>query len=136
MASLQKTRHNARKLALQALYQWHYNPCPVKELFQAIPEKNVPEAKIDYAYFTTLVKGVIENISSLDATLEPFLDRKFSELTPIELAALRIAAYEMHYFPDLSYKIIITEAIEIVRHFGSADGHKYVNAILDRFAKK
>jgi len=88
----------------------------------------------DLAYFEALVHGVLDNRKDLDAALDPYLDRGIEEVDAIERAALRVAAYEMRFRLDVPYRVVINEAIESAKRFGSEHGHTYVNGVLDRAA--
>src|SRR4249919_808656 len=64
----------------------------------------------------------------------PFRDRDIEQVDPIERAVLRIAAYELRERRDVPYRVVINEAIETVKRFGSEHGHTYVNGVLDHAA--
>lgn len=129
------TRRRARKLALQAIYQWQLAETALPELeHKFLTELN--EKKIDVAYLRELLVAVINNVIAIDAIITPALDRKITELNPVELAVLRLAVGELTYQKDVPYKVVINEALELTKIFGSTDGFKYVNAVLDKIAKK
>jgi N utilization substance protein B len=88
----------------------------------------------DVAYFEDLLRGVDRHCAELDAGIVPFLDRSIAEVDPIERAALRIAAYELRHRLDVPYRVVINEAIEVARRFGSEHGHTFVNGVLDKLA--
>jgi transcription antitermination protein NusB len=129
------TRSVARKLALQALYRWQLNACPWQDLVQEFGEaEDMPRA--DAEYFRTLVEGVWRASDELDARLASFADREPRRLDPIERAALLIGLYELTARPDVPYRVVINEAVTLARRFGATDGHKFVNAVLDRAARE
>lgn len=131
--SRQKQRHRARRLAMQALYQWNYNHISVEEIIiNMLEEQNV--AKFDREYFHILVNGTVKNVEEINAALEPLLDRKLSELNPVELAILRVSAFEMIHQISTPYRVVINEGVELAKEFGAQEGHKYVNAVLDKLA--
>ncbi|MCB1827530.1 MAG: transcription antitermination factor NusB [Coxiellaceae bacterium] len=134
--SQQKLRHRARRLAMQALYQWSYNNEPVKELLETMLETQQPETKLDREYFNVLVIGAIKNHQRIDDALKPFLDRELSELNPVELAILRVSAFEMLDKIEIPYRVVINEGVELTKEFGADQGHKYVNAVLDKLAQQ
>jgi N utilization substance protein B len=70
----------------------------------------------------------------LDDHISPHLDRKLNDIDPVELACLRIGTYEFEFQPEIPYKVILNEAVELAKTFGAEHGHKYVNAILDKIA--
>jgi transcription antitermination protein NusB len=126
-------RHRARKLAIQAIYQWQMNQEPVENIAaQFLAEAN--PKKIDLEYFTQLLREVTQHVAELDAKMMSFLDRGLDDLDMVELAVLRLAIYELAHHPEVPYKVVINEALELTKAFGSVDGFKYVNGILDRIA--
>lgn len=128
-------KRKARKLALQALYQWLMSGSELHEIeaqFRAINNM----AKVDDVYFCCLLYGVPEHVNELDACFAPFLDRKVLELNPIELTALRIGSFELVHRPEVPYKVVIDEAISLTKEFGSQDGFRYVNGVLNNLAQK
>jgi len=125
------SRRRARKLALQAIYQWQLADTAGNDLQQQfLAEANAK--KIDIDYCRDLIKIVIENCATIDEKIIPFLDRKITELNPVELAVLRLAVGELLYRKDVPYKVVIDEALELTKIFGSIAGFKYVNAVLDK----
>jgi N utilization substance protein B len=128
------TRSVARKLALQALYRWQLNAAPWQDLVQEFREaEDMPRA--DAEYFRTLVEGVWRAREDLDARLAAFADREPRLLDPIERAALLIGLYELTACPEVPYRVAINEAVGLAKRFGATDGHKFVNAVLDRAAR-
>ena len=128
------SRRRARKLAVQAIYQWQLADTAADDLErQFLVEVN--EKKVDVEYFRELLTAVLKNVEAIDAKLIPALDRKITELNPIELATLRLAVGELMYKKDVPYKVVINEALELAKIFGSTDSFKYVNAVLDKIAK-
>jgi transcription antitermination protein NusB len=129
-------RHWARRLALQAIYQWQmtdHNPTEI--LLQFSEDENITKA--DNAYFQELVQNIPKEYRTLDESLSPFLQgRKLEELDPVELVILRMAAYEFSQHPEIPYRVIINEAIELTKKFGAQDSFKYVNGVLDQLARK
>lgn len=127
------TRSRARKRALQALYAWAMSGGNAREVTAQFAHEQAREIA-DLAYFEDLVHGVITHRAQLDTGLTPFLDRDLAQVDAVELAALRIAAYELVHRPDVPYRVVINEAIEGVKRFGAEHGHTYVNGVLDRAA--
>lgn len=124
----------SRKLALQALYRWQLNACPWQDLMSefALAEE-APRA--DREFFESLVRGICENIATLDAELSSWCDRPADQLDPIEHAALLIGLQELHAHPEVPFRVAISEAVGLSRRFGATDGHKFVNAVLDKAAR-
>ena len=90
----------------------------------------------DLGYFEDLLRGVERHHADLDLALAPFLDREVAELDPIERAVMRLAAYELRHRPDVPYRVVLNEAVEVAKRFGSDQGHTYVNGVLDKAAKQ
>lgn len=123
-------RHKARSYSLKALYQWSFWEAGANTLIdQFIEEYGILDA--DLLYFKDLVTGTIRYIAVIDELMVTHLDRDISALNPIELAVLRLATYELLHRKDVPYKVVIDEALELVKEFGAQEGYKYVNAVLD-----
>ena len=90
--------------------------------------------RCDLAHFNLLLRGCIEEAAALDAALQRHVDRKTTELSPVEHAVLLIGAYELKYCIDIPYKVVINEAVELAKSFGGTDGHRYVNGVMDKIA--
>lgn len=126
-------RRLSRELALKGLYQQQMSGNATAAILANLQEE-AEYARADQEYCKVLINGVLENLQGLDAKIGEFVDRKVSELSPIEHAILCIATYELAFLPDLPYRVAINEAIELAKRYGGADGHKYVNGVLDRLA--
>ena len=124
----------ARKLALQALYRWQLNRCTWQDLMQEFElAEEAPRA--DREFFQSLVRQVCEHSEELDAQLSGWLDRPAAELDPIEHAALLIGLTELQTHPEVPFRVAISEAVALARRFGATDGHKFVNAVMDKAAR-
>lgn len=129
------TRSVARKLALQALYRWQLNAAPWQDLVHEFGDaEDMPRA--DREYFRTLVEGVWRAREELDTRLAALSDREPRLLDPIEHAALLLGLYELSAQPQVPYRVAISEAVGLAKRFGATDGHKFVNAVLDRAARE
>lgn len=128
-------RHNARRYAVQAMYQWLLTDNPIIQIEDEFLRYHI-EKNIDLEYFKELVRGIPTNVTELDAEIKPFLNRSMSDIDPIEISILRIAVYELINRPDVPYRVIINEALELTKLFGSVEGYKFVNGLLDKIAKK
>jgi len=91
-------------------------------------------AKSDVTYFRTLLNGAIDNASRLEAEMQPFLDRRVEELSPIERGILLLGGYELMRELEVPYRVVINEAVELAKVYGGTDGHKFVNGVLDKLA--
>jgi N utilization substance protein B len=128
-------RHRARQAAVQALYQW--------QLTEQSPEKIEDHFILDHEtqgmdleYFHHLVQEIPLHSHELDDHLIPHLDREMDDVDPVERAILRLGAFEFEFHPEIPYKVVLNEAVELAKTFGAEHGHKYVNAILDKVASK
>jgi transcription antitermination protein NusB len=128
-----RNRRLSRELVLKGLYQQFLSGNSTASIFGSLAEDSA-YARADQAYCKTLMNGVLENLAGLDAKLSQFVDRKVEELSPIEHAILCIAGYELAFDNEIPYRVAINEAIELAKRYGGADGHKYVNGVLDRLA--
>ena len=126
-------RSRSRRRALQAVYAWQLGGASERDLIAQFAHEQAHEVA-DLEYFEDLVRGVLRHVGGLDAALAEFVDRGMDEVDPIERAALRIAAYELVHRPDVPYRVVINEAIDSTKRFGSEHGHTYVNGVLDKAA--
>jgi N utilization substance protein B len=127
-------RSLARRFAMQAVYRLEINPGPWQDaLAELAAEDDMRNA--DREYCESLVREVAESREALDAQLAPWLDRKPTELDPVEHSVLLIGLHELARRPDVPYRVVINEAIGLSRKYGATDGHKFVNAVLDRAAR-
>jgi N utilization substance protein B len=125
----------ARRLALQALYQIQINPLPWQDVLNQFADD--PEAdRVDLAYFQALIQGIAPNREALDLRLAGFSEIPPHELDPIEHAVLWLGLHELMAHPELPYRVALDEAVQLAKQFGATDGHKYVNAVLDRAAQE
>jgi N utilization substance protein B len=130
-----RARSIARKLAMQALYQWQLTQQSAAEIEKQFLESE-DSAGVDREHFEELVGGAIAGHEALAATLQPFLDRPLEQLDPVETAILLIGMYELQQRVDIPYRVVINEGVDLCKRFGATDAHKYVNAVLDRAARE
>lgn len=133
--SIAKGRSNARKKAMQALYQWHMSDNDLIEIETQFHQEQNME-KVDVDYFHDLLHKVPTEIKSLDSLIAKYSDRNDEELDPIEQTILRLSSYEIVKRIDVPYKVVISEAISLAKTFGSDKSHAFVNSILDKLAKE
>ena len=127
------TRRRARELALQGLYQWLLSGADGAEIVSHIREMDGFD-KCDRLHFDALLHGGIAEAAALDAVLARHVDRRTTELSPVEHAVLMIGVYELQHCIEIPYRVVINEAVELAKSFGGTDGHKYVNGILNGLA--
>jgi N utilization substance protein B len=129
-----KARAGARRLAVQALYQWQLGRQPAAELiaqFAATPE----HARVDPDYFRAAVTAVCADHAAIDADLARHSDIEPTRLDPVEHAILALGLWELMARPEVPYRVVINEGIELAKRFGATDGHRFVNAVLDRASR-
>lgn len=135
--SVPNKRHQSRIFAMQALFQWHYTQESPEILLQDfIVEHVTNEKSVDLPYCRLLFLNTVQQVAAIDQAMTPFLDRKISLLNPIELSVLRLAIYELQHHPEVPPKVVLNEAIELTKEFGSVEGYKFVNAVLNAMLKK
>ena len=128
-------RHRAREFALQGLYQWLLNNEAASTVVNNIRAAHGFD-KADGDYFAALLNGAIGTSVELREAIAPLIDRSVAELSPIEHGVLLLGAYELKNHPEIPYRVVINEAVELTKSFGGIDGHKYVNGVLDKLASK
>ena len=128
-------RTQARRVALQALYQWQVNQEEVylieKQFFEDGQLSN-----LDHEWFRELLAQVSAQAEQLDEAYVQFIDRSAKLINPVERTILRMATYELQTQMQIPYKVVINEAVELTKRFGAEDAHKYINGVLDKVAKK
>ena len=128
-------RSHSRAAAVQALYQALVNGQEsAADALEFVTAEN--SDKMDKKYFTILVDGVAKEIETLDAELAFAVDRNLSEIDPVESSVLRLAVYEFIHRPEIPYRVVLNEAVELAKSFGGEKGHKYVNGVLDKMGSK
>ena len=127
-------RQSSRRLALQALYQCQFTDSSVKEL---VEQYQVDEywKKADQEYFAEMLNVCLTSQEKFDKIIDGASDYKVAQIDPIELASLRIAVFEYCHSLFIPENVIIAEAIRLCKRFGSDEGYKFVNAILDNICK-
>ena len=130
-----RARSLSRKFAMQALYQWQMTGQSAAELRnQYAAEEGY--ADCDAEYFGELVNVITECAPVLDAELGLLIDRPVAQLDPVERAVLLIGLHELGQRLDVPYRVVINEGVDLAKRFGATDGHKFVNAVLDRAARR
>jgi N utilization substance protein B len=130
-----KGKRKARRLALQALYQWHMSGDELYEIeaqFRVVNDMS----KVDGEYFSRIFQGVVKNPGQVESTFQPYLDRPLKDLNPIELTIIRLSTFELAQCLEIPYRVVLDEAISLAKEFGSQDGHRYVNGVLHAVAKQ
>lgn len=130
---MKSSRRRSREFALQGIYQWQLAGTDPAAIVAQLGDAE-GFGKIDGDYFRLLLEGAIAGAPEMEQRIAPLLDRAYKSLSPVERGILLLAGFEFANCPEVPYRVIINEAIELAKSFGGTDGHKYVNGVLDRMA--
>ena len=130
---MKTSRRRSRELALQGIYQWQLAGTDAATIARQLAEAKDFD-KVDHVYFRTLLEGAIADAPGLEQAIAPHLDRAFARLSPVERGILLLAGYELVHQPDVPYRAVINEAVELAKSYGGTDGYKFVNGVLDKLA--
>jgi len=128
-------RHGARRLLVQALYQRQLAGHSTAELVEQFSSQKDFD-KMDVEFFRRLLGEILADIPALDALIAGDADRPVAQLDPVEHGILWLGLTELRAHPEIPLKVVITEAVQLAKEFGATDGHRYINALLDRLAPK
>jgi len=128
-------RKRARRTAMQAIYQWQIGQQNLQDIEVQFMEEHA-QTKMDREYFAVLLHGVAAQASDLDGMMQPMLSRQTEEVTPVEMAILRLGVYELKNQIEIPFKVVINEAVDLAKKFGADQSHKFVNGVLDKLAKE
>ena len=131
-----RARTKARRSTVQALYQWFMTGKDVVNVIDEFESDKQKLAKTDIEYFKLLLKGTIKYNDELDTRIVKLLDRRPDELDTVERAILHIGCYELKYHPEIPWRVVINESIELAKLFGAEQSHKYINAVLDKVVRE
>ena len=132
-APAKNPRRRARELAIQGVYQWRLTGDDIGDIEKQIREEK-GLGRYDSEFFHALLQGVLAQHLELEKIVTPYLDRTLAELSPVEFAVLMLGAFELSHHPEIPYRVVINEAVELAKTFGGTDGHKFVNGVLDKLA--
>jgi N utilization substance protein B len=127
-------RRKARRFAMQGLYEWQLSGNAPFEIEARYRVENAMH-KVDLPYFHELLHQAVRRAEELDEAFRPFLDRQMSQINQVERAILRLGSYELLHHPEIPYKVVLNEAVELAKDFGATDSYKYVNGVLDELSK-
>ncbi len=125
-------KQRSRARVVQALYQWLVSGEDIKKIEHQF--LNQKEGKISKAFFSNLLLNIPKNISSIEKIILPTLERDISELGPTEKAILYLGTYELKFQPEVPYRVVINEAVELAKLYGAEGSYKLVNSSLDKIA--
>lgn len=126
-------RSRARRLAMQSLYEWQMSGNSIDKIISqyAVDEQM---RNVDEAYFRELSSGVVEHAEELDRTITAYITRPYNEIDPVEKAVLRLGTFELKFKPEVPYRVVINEAVELAKTFGAEASHKFINGVMDKLA--
>ena len=127
---MKTARRQAREAALQALYAWQLSGGDPLEQMKGLQSHE----HADQAFAHAILRGVHGRAAELEAVIAPHLDRKFGKLSPVERAILYIGSFELAAHPETPFKVVLNEAVELGKSFGGAEGHRFVNGVLEKIA--
>jgi N utilization substance protein B len=129
---MKSARRQAREIALQALYAWQLSGCDPLDEVRTLEA----EDRADRTFAETLVRGVRDRVAELQRHIVPHLDRDFARLSPVERSILYIGTFELMAHPETPFKVVVNEAIELGKSYGAAEGHRFVNGVLEKIAAR
>ena len=135
MRRLTRGRSIARRCAMQVLYQWQLTKYSAAELL----EQHLGSDELhggDLEYFSELIRECTAQHDQLDVLIGQYADRPVEQLDLVEHAILYIGLYELSSRLDVPYRVVINESVDLAKRFGATDGHRYVNAVLDKAARE
>lgn len=130
-----KQRRRARNFAIQAIYQWQMAGGELAKIKAQFMTQN-DYLKVDWDFFQDLIEHVLKNVNDLDALVAPYVDRGEDSIQSLEKAIMRLAAAELQFRPDVPFKVVLDEYVNLTEEYGAEDGHKFVNGVLDKLAQK
>ncbi len=130
--AIKTSKQRSRERVVQALYQWLTSG----EDLAIIEHQflNQKEGKISKSFFSNLLRNIHKNITVLDELIDPTINRSTEELGSVEHAVLYLGAYELKFHPEVPYRVVINESVEISKLYGADGSYKLINASLDRLA--
>jgi len=132
-----QARVRARRSAVQALYQWHMTKTPMSLIVKEFEVDRATELKkADQAYFKEILAEMTRHVDDIEAILVQCIDRKLPEIDPVERMILCLGIYELKFRPELPWRVVLNEAVELTKMFGAEASHKYVNGVLDKAARQ
>ncbi len=131
---MSSNRHNARRAAVQALYQWDLTKQKAQDIESSFVKIH-DMLNVDRKYLSEILKKVPEYEEDLEKAITPYIGRVFKTLDPVERAILRLGTYELLHRPDVPTKVVLNEMIELAKVFGSDHSYKFINGVMDKLAK-
>lgn len=144
MKKINDKRHEARIVALQALFEWSFNSTNLEDIakrdleLDLSEEPNLEKAKeIDTELVNFLLKGTTDNLDSIDGIIEKAAPEwPLEQIAKIDLEILRIAIFELYIARSVPPKVAIDEAVELGKQFGGENSSKFINGVLGTVVKE
>lgn len=131
------SRHKGRELALQFIYCWDMNPATRDSLSAFILDHNKNKEDTAYFFAVLLVNGVLEHAEELDTKISKHLKHwTLERLSKVDLALLRLSAYELLYQKDTPAAVVINEAVVLSKEFCGDDSYRFINGVLESLIAK
>jgi N utilization substance protein B len=148
-------KHQGRVLAMQSLYEMDSVGRPMEDIVErirhedaALPESvietmdedesgvdDVPKPVADRAI--RLIEGVTSHLAEIDPIIQAAAPQfPVAQLAIVDRNVLRLAIYELHHVPDVPYRVVINEAVEIAKRFGGPNSGKFVNGVLGTISRQ
>lgn len=132
---MSQSRTNARKVTVQALYQWQMTGQSLIDIEQQFEEQERLKG-VQKSYFKELFHGIPAHLDVVDGAMAGFVDRPVDVIDPVERAILRLGVFELLFRPEMPYRVVLNESINLAKCFGADGSHKYINGILDKVAQE
>lgn len=131
-------RRKSREIAMKLLFEMIINKESYEEIltnFKENTDMNLED--VDFSYIEKLIKGICENVESIDSKIENNLNNwKLNRLSKIDLTILRIATYEILFVEDVPDKVAINEAIELGKKYSSDNSPSFINGVIGNMIQK
>jgi N utilization substance protein B len=124
----------ARLMLVQALYQMQMTDHNDSEILSQFQEREEYQ-KIDKEYFNQALKIIYDHQNDFISGIEVYLDRSLNQIDPVEMGIMLVGYYELKMRHEIDIPVVIDEAVNLAKCFGAVEGHKYINAILDKASK-
>lgn len=138
-------RSLARHMAVQAMYQYELNGTGLMQLLvefrpqddpsEEDAEMNALRRLADFDYFQRLLEQTMNEEDALRDQIRPLLDRAWGSLDPVEQSILLISSCELKHHPEIPFRVVVNEAVELAKDMGAEDSYKYVNGVMDKLSK-
>ncbi|MFK7964525.1 MAG: transcription antitermination factor NusB [Burkholderiaceae bacterium] len=126
-------RRRAREFAVQGLYEWLISASD-SGVIEAGLRQSPGFERCDQDHLTSLLHGAIREVSHITEKFGKHLDRPIEQVSPVERAVLMVGTYEMIHHPEVPYRVVINEAVDLAKVFGGPEGHRFINGIMDKVA--